>query len=63
VDELDPLRDEGVAYYRKLVRAGVPVVGRTNLGLTHAAEMIFRQAVSDVYLATVGDIKRFADTL
>ncbi len=61
VNELDPLRDEGVAYYRKLLRAGVPAVGRVNLGLTHAAELIFRQAVSEDYFTTIHDIKRFAD--
>jgi len=63
VNELDPLRDEGVAYYRKLLRAGVPVVGRMNLGLVHAADSIFRQALPDVYAAPIGDIKRFAASL
>ena len=63
VNELDPLRDEGMAYYRKLIAAGVPVVGRVNLGLTHGAELIFRQAVPEDYFATVQDIKRFADSL
>jgi len=63
VNELDPLRDEGMAYYRKLIAAGVPALGRVNLGLTHAAEMIFRQAVPEDYFATVHDIKRFADSL
>ncbi|MGW4033774.1 alpha/beta hydrolase fold domain-containing protein [Streptomyces sp. NPDC004838] len=63
VNELDPLRDEGIAYYRKLLRAGVPAVGRVNLGLVHGADLIFRQAVADVYRATVSDVKRFADSL
>lgn len=63
VDELDPLRDEGVAYYRKLVAAGVPVTGRVNLGLTHAAELIFRKALPEEYFATVRDIHRFAAAL
>ncbi len=60
VDELDPLRDEGIAYYRKLLRGGVPVVGRVNLGLTHAAEFIFRQALPEFYQATISDIRSFA---
>ena len=63
VNECDPLRDEGVAYYRKLAQAGVSVTGRVNLGLTHGADLIFRQAVSATYSATVADIKRFADSL
>ncbi|MBS1895079.1 MAG: alpha/beta hydrolase fold domain-containing protein [Actinobacteria bacterium] len=63
VNELDPLSDEGIAYFRKLQRAGVPAVGRVNLGLIHAAEMIFRQAVSEDYFATIGDINRFGSSL
>lgn len=63
VDELDPLRDEGVGYFLKLMHAGVPAAGRVNLGITHAAELIFRHAVPEVRDATVIDIKRFADSL
>lgn len=63
VNELDPLRDEGVAYCRALLRAGVPVVGRVNLGITHGADSIFRQAVSETYRATVRDIRAFAGSL
>lgn len=63
VNELDPLRDEGLAYYRALLRAGVEVEGRINLGLTHAAEFIFRQALPDLHFSSVSDIKRFADRL
>ncbi len=63
VNELDPLRDEGLAYYRKLLAAGVPAVGRMVMGTTHAADCIFLDAIPDVYQATIGDIKRFADGL
>ena len=63
VNELDPLRDEGLAYYRRLLAAGVQVTGRVNLGITHGADMIFRQAIPDVYRSAVADIKRFADSL
>jgi acetyl esterase len=63
VNELDPLRDEGIAYYRTLQRAGVRVVGQVNLGLTHAADMSFRQAVPDAYKAAVRDIHGFAESL
>jgi acetyl esterase/lipase len=63
VNELDPLRDEGIAYYRKLQAAGVRATGRVNLGLTHAADSIFKTAVGDAYDSTVADIARFARSL
>jgi acetyl esterase/lipase len=63
VNELDPLRDEGIAYFRALQRAGVPVVGKVNLGLTHGADVLFRQAVPDAYKASVRDIHAFAQSL
>lgn len=60
VNELDPLRDEGLAYYVKLLAAGVPARARTNLGIVHAADLIFRQAIPDIYFAGIADITAFA---
>ena len=63
VNQLDPLRDEGLAYYRKLLAAGVSAVSRTVNGTCHAGDAVFRAAMPDVYLATIRDIKSFADSL
>jgi acetyl esterase len=63
VNQLDPLRDEGLAYYRKLLAAGVPAVSRTVNGTCHAGDGIFRQALPDVYQATIRDIRGFAGSL
>jgi acetyl esterase/lipase len=60
VNELDPLRDEGLAYYRKLLRAGVPAIGRTVNGTCHAGDMIFEAAMPDVYRSTVDAVRSFA---
>lgn len=63
VNELDPLRDEGLKYYQKLLAAGVRVYSRTVNGTCHAADVLFRKAIPDVYAATLRDIKGFADSL
>ena len=60
VNELDPLRDEGIAYQRRLVASGVSAVGRTVNGTVHGAEVFFPGAIPDISAATIRDIHGFA---
>ncbi|HET9689524.1 MAG TPA: alpha/beta hydrolase fold domain-containing protein [Acidimicrobiales bacterium] len=40
VNECDPLRDEGIAFYRLLLRAGVPARCRQVMGTIHGTEIL-----------------------
>ena len=63
VNELDPLRDEGLDYYRKLVRAGVPTYCRTVNGTCHAGDLLMPSAIPEVYAASARDLMFFAFSL
>ncbi len=60
VNELDPCRDEGIAYARTLRAAGVTVVERTVRGVCHFGDELFRAAMPDVYAASVEHVSEFA---
>lgn len=51
VNECDPLRDEGIAFYRLLLRAGVPARAHVALGTVHGTE---------IFAITCPDISREA---
>ena len=55
VNECDPLRDEGVNFYRLLMKAGVPARCRQVMGTVHAGDM-FAMCVPDIS----ADIANFA---
>ena len=59
VNELDPLRDEGLAYYRKLLAAGVTVSARTVNGTPHAGDMGFVDVAPEITADTVASISAF----
>lgn len=40
VNECDPLRDEGIHFYRLLLRSGVPARCRQVMGTIHAADIM-----------------------
>jgi acetyl esterase len=63
VNELDPLRDEGLAYYRKLAAAGVSAVGRTVAGTPHGGDMAFPDLTPEIYRSTLDAIDSFARSL
>ena len=60
VNELDPLRDEGLAYYRALVHAGVSAYGRLVAGTCHGGDILFGGAIPEVHAATISEVARFA---
>jgi acetyl esterase len=63
VNELDPLRDEGLLYYRRLLRAGVPAVGRIVAGTAHACDLLLGGYLPDVFAASMHDVNGFATSL
>ena len=60
VNELDPLRDEGLGYYRKLTAAGVPSVARIVAGIPHGVDIGLPDVVPDVFRATIDAVASFA---
>jgi acetyl esterase/lipase len=59
-DELDPLRDEGLAYLRALQRAEVNATGHTYSGIGHACEHILGAALPELYDRALRDVADFA---
>jgi acetyl esterase len=61
VNECDPLRDEGIEFYRLLLRAGVKARCRQVMGTVHGIE-IFSMACPDVSYDTAASIALFCRT-
>ena len=59
VNECDPLRDEGVGFYRLLLKAGVSARCRESVGTTHAAEL-FPRVCPDLSREAAQAIAHFA---
>jgi acetyl esterase len=59
VNECDPLRDEGINFYRLLLRAGVPARARTALGTVHGIELM-PIACPEITAAAQVDLVAFA---
>jgi len=58
VNECDPLRDEGIEFYRLLLRAGVPARCRQVMGTSHGVE-IFSICCPEISRETAASIAQF----
>ncbi len=58
VNEADPLRDEGVEFYRLLLEAGVPAQCRVVMGTSHGMD-VFTAVLPDISRETAASIARF----
>lgn len=58
LNECDPLRDEGLAFYRLLLKAGVPARCRQVMGTCHAIEL-FPIICPEISADTAADLARF----
>jgi acetyl esterase/lipase len=61
VNECDPLRDEGIAFYRLLMDSGVPARCRQVMGACHGVELL-PAICPDIAHSTARDIADFAIT-
>jgi len=59
VNEADPLRDEGVDFYRLLLEAAVPAQCRVVMGTSHGMD-VFTAVLPDISRETAASIARFA---
>lgn len=59
VNECDPLRDEGIAFYRKALQAGVAARCRQVMGTMHGTE-VFPMACPEISRDTARDLAAFA---
>jgi acetyl esterase len=59
VNECDPLRDEGIAFYRLLLGSGVSARCRQVMGTCHGTELL-PVMCPDISLDTASDIANFA---
>ncbi|GBG23908.1 Arylacetamide deacetylase [Hondaea fermentalgiana] len=59
VEEFDPLRDEGILFYRRLARNGVRATCKQNMGAIHGSE-IMPQAAIEIPLDTCASIAAMA---
>jgi len=62
VNELDPLRDEGLEFYQSLRAAGVECDFRVVSGTCHSGDCNFPNVVGDLFWETVNDIARFTSS-
>lgn len=60
VNECDPLRDEGIEFYRLLLSAGVKAHCRQVMGTMHAADL-FVSAFPDLSRMTARDVRSWVD--
>ena len=60
VNECDPLRDEGIDFFRRLLAADVPARGRVVLATTHAAEL-YPTLCPEIAHSTARDLVEFAN--
>jgi acetyl esterase len=61
VNECDPLRDEGILFYRKCMKANVKAYCRIVLGTCHGGDsIVYDKCVPDICLQTARDISQFA---
>ena len=63
VNELDPLRDEGLVFFEKLKDAGVSAEVKVIKGTVHAAENIFPLQIPEIHNQAIQDIKNFSYNL
>ena len=63
LEGVEPLRDEGLTYFHKLLVAGVRASSRTVNGTCHAGDLLLPKAMPEVYRASVADLKAFASSL
>lgn len=63
MDELDPLRDEGVVYARRLAEAGVASKGFINLGVGHHLAMFMRGVMPEYWSTSAREVTAFAKSL